>query len=86
MDMTSSLLRDREKNEETHNDSCEFSSTLRDTLEQILASYHTENISLKSKTNALFNLQQEHFKIQDDLKEVKANEEECRHQMHTMSF
>lgn len=42
-------------------------------------------LELRQKGGALDYLQRELFKIQDDLREVKANEEECRHQMHTMS-
>lgn len=37
--MVSSLLRDREANEETHNDSCTFAATLRQNLERIMAGY-----------------------------------------------
>ena len=53
MDMTSSLLRDREKNEETFNESCEFSAKLRGTLEQILQTYLNDNQDLKLKNTAL---------------------------------
>jgi Zn-dependent oligopeptidase len=63
MDMTSTLLRDREIKEETYSASCELSAKLSDALRSIFGTVINENTNLRDKINKVDTIQTEFARV-----------------------
>ena len=79
-DMTSTLL--RHKSEESYNASCEFCGKLASLLQ---SSYRKLREEKDLEIGQLRTQCADYALIKEELKEVSANEKECRDQMHLMS-